>query len=258
MGKMVVVVFMTLIIKGIKWKGFVQLVHWPIAGQYGRASNMSDSLGERLLANDYDEASDSVHHPRDMRSQGIKQSGIRAQGSYVSVSSHSSDTTSIKESPNVVPGQRKCVSWVDDGVDSIAENIPTTHLAEENLWGLDAAIVIHEGFLNIPLREHPASKKQIQYWKFLHHGWFPYFDLFMALVFLALAIVEKPAVPGIEVPKYGVLAVQVKYFTHMSQSIRFFHNLYLNTLSRLSAWLLNLILQEFLQCVIRVWSVLQL
>eukprot|EP00041_Stephanoeca_diplocostata_P023758 m.590198 g.590198 ORF g.590198 m.590198 type:complete len:927 (-) comp22376_c0_seq10:1032-3812(-) len=165
---------------------------------------MSESLEERLLAGEYNEANAGGDS---MLSQGMKQSGFKTQGSYVSLSSRSSETT---DTPSKSLHQRtKNVSWDIDGVDSIAEDFPTAHLEEENLWGLDAAIVIHEGFLNIPLREHPASKRQIQYWKFLHHGWFPYFDLFMALVFLALAIVEKPAVPGIDVPKYGILAVQV-------------------------------------------------
>lgn len=89
----------------------------------------------------------------------------------------------------------------------------TPRLPGQDLKGLPirhAAYFLHEGRLNLHLDEHPTTKLQLQLWNFLHLSWFIYFDVFMAVMYLLLALVENPAVPGLEnFPEPAIIFIQI-------------------------------------------------
>eukprot|EP00038_Savillea_parva_P003136 m.121352 g.121352 ORF g.121352 m.121352 type:complete len:816 (+) comp11082_c0_seq1:249-2696(+) len=78
----------------------------------------------------------------------------------------------------------------------------------------DAAVFLHEGRMNLFMDEHPKTNEQIRLWFFLHRGWFPYLDLFMALLYMALALVEPPTTPYFEgCPVWVIIVIQVLCLT---------------------------------------------
>eukprot|EP00036_Acanthoecidae_sp_10tr_P019008 CAMPEP_0206303278 /NCGR_PEP_ID=MMETSP0106_2-20121207/9153_1 /ASSEMBLY_ACC=CAM_ASM_000206 /TAXON_ID=81532 /ORGANISM="Acanthoeca-like sp., Strain 10tr" /LENGTH=877 /DNA_ID=CAMNT_0053734065 /DNA_START=24 /DNA_END=2653 /DNA_ORIENTATION=- len=73
----------------------------------------------------------------------------------------------------------------------------------------DGAVFLHEGKMNLFMDEHPKTERQIKLWFFIHTSWFPYFDLFMAVLYMALALIEPPATPHFTgCPKPVILVVQ--------------------------------------------------
>lgn len=58
------------------------------------------------------------------------------------------------------------------------------HVSEVNDPFRVAAVYLHEGRMNLKLSEHPRTSDQMDTWFLLRRSWFPYFDLFMALLYM--------------------------------------------------------------------------
>ena len=64
----------------------------------------------------------------------------------------------------------------------------------------EAAIFLQEGFENDRFEAHPTDASGMQAYRFVHSPAFHVLDLVAAILLMLLALVEEPAVGGLEMP----------------------------------------------------------
>ena len=73
--------------------------------------------------------------------------------------------------------------------------------------------------MNFKLHLHPRTPLQKRVWRFLNVGWFNWLNFVLALVYMALALIEEPSVWS--VPGWVTVLVQtvclVRFLQHQQQ-----------------------------------------